>query len=83
MYDEAADHCKAALDITDKKPVFLFYLSSALFLSGRSKEGLLQLEQAMEKAPKLLKKFVELHPSILQNPQVVDIIARYKKGKKI
>jgi tetratricopeptide (TPR) repeat protein len=83
MYEEAADQCKAALDITDKKPVFLFYLSSALFQSGRSKEGLLQLEQAMEKAPKLLKKFVELHPSILQNPQVVDIIARYKKGKKI
>lgn len=83
MFEEAADQCKAALDITDKKPVFIFYLSSALFQSGKSKEGLLLLEQAMEKAPKLLKKFVELHPSILQNPQVVDIIARYKKGRKI
>ena len=37
----------------------------------------------MEKAPKLLKKFIELNPSILQNNQVVDIVARYKKGKKI
>lgn len=37
----------------------------------------------MEKAPRLLKKFVEINPSILQNNHVVDIVARYKKGKKI
>jgi len=38
---------------------------------------------AMEKSPKQLKKFIDLNPSILQNSQVVDILARYKKGKKI
>jgi hypothetical protein len=31
--------------------------------------------------PKLLKKFIDLNPSILQNQSVVDIIARYKRNK--
>jgi len=49
---------------------------------GKSKDGLLQLELAMEKSPKLIKHFIELNPSILQNPQVVDLLARYRKAKK-
>ena len=82
-FEEAAEQCMAALKATELKPIFIFYYSGALFLSGKSKEALLQLEIAMAKAPKLLKKFVELNPGILQNNQVIDIIARYKKGKKI
>ena len=50
-------------------------------MMGKTKEALLQLEKAMEIAPKLLKKFIEINPVILQNHQVVDVIARYKKGK--
>ncbi len=83
FYDEAIEQCMAAMKATDGKPVFLFYYSTALFSSGKTKEGLLKLEQAMEKVPRMLKKFVELNPAILQNNQVVDILARYKKGKKI
>jgi len=82
-FEEAAEQCVAAMKATDVKPIFLFYFSASLFLWGKSKEGLIQLETAMSKAPKLLKKFVELNPAILQNNQVIDIIARYKKGKKI
>ena len=82
-FEEAAEQCMAAMKATDVKPIFLFYYSTSLFSSGKSKEALLQLETAMSKAPKLLKKFVELNPAILQNNQVIDIIARYKKGKKI
>jgi tetratricopeptide (TPR) repeat protein len=82
-FEEAAEQCMAAMKATDVKPIFIFYYSASLFLSGKSKEGLLQLETAMSRAPKLLKKFVELNPAILQNNQVIDIIARYKKGKKI
>jgi hypothetical protein len=48
---------------------------------GKSKEGLANLEKALSKAPKLLKKFIDLNPSILQNQQVVDVIARYKRNK--
>jgi tetratricopeptide (TPR) repeat protein len=81
--DEAAEQCLAALKVTDAKPIFIFYYSAVLFISGKTKEALLQLEIAMTKAPRLLKKFVEINPGILQNNQVVDIVARYKKGKKI
>ena len=81
-FDEACEQCLAALQATDGKPVFLFYYTAALIGAGRWKEAMLQLEKAMEKAPKLLKKFIEINPSILQKTQVVDIIARYKKNRK-
>jgi tetratricopeptide (TPR) repeat protein len=83
MLEEAYHQCIAALIATAEKPIFYFYASTLLFAMGKSKEALLKLETAMDKAPKFLKKFIELNPSILQNSQVVDIIARYKKGKKI
>ena len=83
LFEEAIEQCVAAMKATEGKPVFLFYYSSILFTMGKTKEALLKLEMAMEKAPRHLKKFVELNPSILQNNQVVDIVARYKKGKKI
>jgi hypothetical protein len=35
----------------------------------------------MSKAPRLLKKLLELNPAILQYQPVVDIVARYKKNK--
>ncbi|HVZ24903.1 MAG TPA: tetratricopeptide repeat protein [Sediminibacterium sp.] len=81
--DEAMEQCRHAMTATDGKPVFLFYESTLLFALGRSKEAMLKLEAAMEKAPRQLKKFMELNPAILQNNQVVDLLARYKKGKKI
>jgi hypothetical protein len=49
----------------------------------KSKEGLLQLEKGMSIAPKLLKKLIDLNPSILQLQQVVDVVARYKKNRSI
>ncbi len=81
--EEALEQSLNALKATDAKPLFYFYASTTLFAIGKTKEALLRLEEGMNKAPKLLKKFIELNPSILQNNQVVDIIARYKKGKKI
>ena len=51
--------------------------------TGKTKEAVLQLEAAMEKSPKLLKKFMELNPSVLQNSQVVDVIAKFKRNKSI
>jgi len=82
-FEDALDQTNAALKITNDKPLFLFYKASVLIASGKTKEGILQLERAMEKAPRLLKRFVELNPSILQNQQVVDVIARYKRNKSI
>jgi len=82
-FEEAIEQTDAALKITNGKPLFIFYKASALFSLGKTKEAVLQLEDAMRHSPKLLKKFVELNPAILQNQQVVDVIARFKRNKSI
>jgi tetratricopeptide (TPR) repeat protein len=82
FYTEARQQVIAAMDITNGKPVFLFYLSAILFALGKSKEALIYLETAMQTSPKTLKKFIDLNPSMLQNGNIVDVIARYKKGKR-
>ena len=83
LFEEALEYSGFAYEQTDGKPIFLFYKSAVLFAIGRSKEALLQLEQGMGKNPKLIKKFIELNPAILQNQGVVDIIARFKKRRSI
>ncbi len=82
-YEEGLEQSIAAIKITNKKPLFIFYRAAVLFAIGKSKEAILQLEEGMRQSPKLLKKFVELNPSILQNQQVVDVIARFKRNKSI
>lgn len=83
FFEEALEQVYAAMKATGAKPIFYFYHSAVLFSLGKSKDALVQLETAMSHAPKLLKKFVELNPSILQNQKVVDIIARFKRSKSI
>ncbi|MEI9935247.1 MAG: tetratricopeptide repeat protein [Ferruginibacter sp.] len=81
--DDALEYVDYALKQIDNKPILIFYKSIFLFELGKSKEALIQLELGMEKNPKLVKKLIELNPSILQNQQVVDIIARFKRNKSI
>lgn len=83
MLEEAIIQNEAALAVTQVNSLFLFYKAAILFESGDSKEALLQLEEAMETSPRLLKKFIELNPSILQNQQVVDLVAKYKRKRSI
>jgi tetratricopeptide (TPR) repeat protein len=82
-FEEALEQSVAALSVSNNKALFIFYRSAILFALGKSKEGSLQLEKAMEKSPRLLKKFIELNPSILQNQLVVDVVAKYKRNKSI
>lgn len=63
------------------KPVFHFYKAAFLLALGKTKEALLQLEYGMAINPRLVKKMKELDPSILQNPHVLDVIARSGKKK--
>lgn len=81
--EEALEQIAYAQQVAGDKPLFVFYKSAVLFAMGKSKEALLQLEKAMEQSPRTLKKFIELNPVILQNQQVVDLIARYKRNKSI
>ena len=80
FYEEAMEQSEAALKLTEGKTLFHYYLSANLFALRKTKEALLQLEKAIQKSPRQLKKFIDLHPAILQNTQVVDLIARYKKS---
>lgn len=79
FYEEALVQVVEAIRHTDGKPLLIYYLSAVYFALGKSKEGALQLEKALQLAPRLVKKFVELDPSLLQNSQVVDTIAKSKK----
>jgi len=83
FYKEALDQVNQALVMTNKKPLFQFYKSAVLLALGKSKEGILLLDEAMQSSPKLVKRFIQLSPSILQNPQVVEVIARYKRNRSI
>lgn len=81
FYQEARQQTLAAIKHTQAKPVFIYYLSAVLFAMNKPKEALLFLEKGLLASPKSVKKFVQLNPSILQKPQVVDMIARYKRNR--
>ena len=81
FYAEARQQSLAALQNTNGKPLFLFYLSGVLFALNKQKEALLYLQKGMEAAPKTVKKFISLNPSLLQNSKVVDVIAPYKRKR--
>lgn len=83
MLEDAVEYACFAYEQTDGKPIFLFYKSALLFSLGKSKEAFLHLEAGMSRNPKLVKKFIQLNPALLQIQQVVDIIARYKKRKSL
>ncbi len=80
-FDEGLEYVEHAIELTNRKPIFIFYKTAFLLAVGKSKEAALQLEAGMHTNPKLIKKLVELNPAILQNQMVVDIIAKFKRSK--
>jgi tetratricopeptide (TPR) repeat protein len=82
-FEEGLEYVDHAIVLTNMKPIFFFYKSAFLLALGKSKEAILQLESGMAKNPKLIKKLIELNPSVLQNQTIVDIIARFKRNKSI
>lgn len=82
FYEEAMEQAKAAIKITEGKPIFLYYLSAILLAMGKTKEALLQLESALTASPKLLKKLLHLNPAILRHQLVIEVIAHHKKSNK-
>jgi tetratricopeptide (TPR) repeat protein len=79
LYPQALEQVQQAIRIAGNKPLLTFYMSAIYFALGKSKEGLLHLERALARSPRLLKKMIALNPSLLQWPSIVDVIARYKK----
>ena len=82
MLEDALDQCIVAKARTQNKPIFIFYQSAILLLLGMQKEALIHLEDAMEKAPKLVNKFLAIDTAVLNNHLVVDILSRYKKKRR-
>jgi len=83
LLDNADQYACEAYEATNGKPVFMFYRAAIYFATGKTKQAINQLELAMAAAPKLIKKLIGLQPKILQNPQVVDLIAQYKRSRSI
>jgi len=81
MYDEALLQLQMAEKNTSPKPVFLYYRVAILIAMNRTKEALVQLETALQQAPRQVKKMVELDPTILQHTGVVDLLARYRRKR--
>lgn len=82
-FEEGLEYAENAYQQTSGKPIFIFYKCAFLLALGKSKEALNQLEWGMSKNPRLIKKLMELNPSILQNQQVVDVLARFKRNKSL
>ena len=79
MYKEALEQVQQAIWVIGEKPLLTFYMSAIYFAMGKSKEGLIHLDKALSRSPKLLKKMIALNPSLLQSQAIVDVIARYRK----
>jgi tetratricopeptide (TPR) repeat protein len=79
MYKEALEQVQQAIRVIGEKPLLTFYMSAIYFAMGKSKEGLIHLDKALGRSPKLLKKMIALNPSLLQSQSIVDVIARYRK----
>ncbi len=82
-FEEGLEYVDHAILLTNNKPIFYFHKCAFLLALGKSKEAMIQLETGMDKNPKLVKKLIELNPSILQNQFVIDIVARFKRNKSI
>lgn len=79
--DAALEQTELAYLSTQGKILFIYYRSAILFMQHKSTEGLAQLEIALAKSTKWLKKFMKFYPEIIQDNKVIELIGQYKKGK--
>ena len=79
--DMALEQTELAYISTQGKILFIYYRSAILFMMKKPADGLLQLEMALSKSTKWLRKFMKIYPEITQDQKVIDIISKYKKGK--
>lgn len=77
-FEEALEQVYNAQKNTNDKPLFSFYKAAILFALGNSKEALLHLEHGIKNAPGMIRQFIELNPSLLQNSSIVEMISRHK-----
>ncbi|MFN5423338.1 MAG: tetratricopeptide repeat protein [bacterium] len=78
--EKNVEHARARLG---DKPILGFYQSAILLAMGKIKEGMKLLESSAEKNPRSLKSFLKLYPSSVKHTQVVELILRYKRRRRL
>lgn len=78
-YDEALTQIEIARDTCGEKAEFRYYQAAVLLEQGKSKEALMQLENALKMTPSKIKTFTSLNPEYMLRSQVAELVARYKK----
>lgn len=80
--EEALYHAQNAENQLIGNALFIYYKSAVLFLSGKPKEALIQLEKGLKENPRLFNKMSDLVPGLMQRQQVVELLSRYIRKKK-
>lgn len=80
-YEEALTQIEVARDHCGDKPDFRYYQAACLLELGKTKEAMLQLEEALRQAPTRIKLFTELNPEYLRRSAVSELVGAYKKKK--
>jgi tetratricopeptide (TPR) repeat protein len=80
-WDNAEYYCLLASVQTHYKPVFSYYRVAVLFYWGKIKDAIEELDMALRRDVRQVKKLIEICPKITQDPRMAEIIARYKKKK--
>ncbi|HYC30138.1 MAG TPA: tetratricopeptide repeat protein [Chitinophagaceae bacterium] len=78
-FEEALTQIEIAKENCGDKGEFRYFHSAVLFELGKSKEALLQLEQALKLSPAKVKTFTALNPEYMRRSSVSELIAKYKK----
>ncbi|RYD53022.1 MAG: tetratricopeptide repeat protein [Sphingobacteriales bacterium] len=78
-YEEGLTQLEIAREHLGDKPDLRYYDAALLLEMGKSKEAVLQLEQALSGAPNRLKIFTDLNPDYLRRSAVSELVARYKR----
>jgi len=80
---EAGKQLFAAKERLGDKPLLMYYESAILINKGKIKDGFELLEKALEKNHRMLKNFLKLFPSVVKHPQVVELILKYRRRKRL
>lgn len=82
-FTEAAKQLQSARIRLSDKPMLDYYESAIMLATGKLKEGMQLLEKSIEKSPKQLRTFLKLYPSAVKYNQVVELILKLKRRRKL
>lgn len=80
-YEEAYLKIELAQEKAGNKSLFRYYKSAVLFALGMNKEALMQLQIALNESPALIRKFISLAPTHLQQTGVSELLSQSKRKK--